>query len=76
MRPDRSETRLRLRNLLILVYQPLQHLPVPHSDRAHISDQCRKRVAVGWTLPAALMWPVFVVMRQIPLSTASRWPVL
>jgi len=64
---EQFENPARLRNLLILVDQPVQHLPASHSDRGQIGNRCRKRVAVGWALPAALM-RVLVENLAMPLD--------
>jgi hypothetical protein len=62
---NRSETRLQLRCLLIFVDQPVQHLPASHPHHGRVSDRCGKRVPVGRALPASLMWPTPVVVRQV-----------
>jgi hypothetical protein len=61
----RSRTRFRLRDLLILVDQPVDHLSAPYSDGTQVGHRRWDRVSVRWALSAALMWTMLVVVRQV-----------
>src|SRR5256885_15556253 len=61
----RSRTRFWLRDLLILVDETVHHLPTSYPHAGQISNRRRKRVAVGWALPAPLMRTMAVVVRQV-----------
>src|SRR2546421_6053978 len=75
----RSRIRFWLRDLLILVDETVHHLPTSYPHAGQISNRRRKRVAVGWALPAPLTRAMAVVVRQVlarySLSTVSRWRV-
>jgi hypothetical protein len=56
---------VRLRGLLVLVDQPVQHLPASYPRGAQICYQWWKDVSLRWALSAALVRAMAVVMRQI-----------
>jgi len=61
----RSRIRFRLRDLLVLVDETVHQLPASYPYRAQIRARRRKRIPVGWALPAPLMRPMSVVVRQV-----------
>src|SRR5439155_24711911 len=61
----RSRIRFRLGDLLVLVDETVHQLPASYPYRAQIRDRRRIRILVGWALPAPLMRPMSVVVRQV-----------
>src|SRR5262249_55609641 len=61
----RSETLPGLRSLGVLVREATEDLAATYPPRIQLGDGRGRRVSVRWTLPAALMRPVPVIVRQV-----------